>query len=346
MVLRKWMTISLLIVFLLSWMLPTSIWASEADQSGTFTMKVSTQSPNHGDTIEVVIEGHQLIDVYAYEINLEYDPTRLTFIDAKSDAPGFSVPPIVKGTHIQIAHTKVGKGKGLEGAQSLFKLYFRAIQNGSNVLTLSSVKVVDSKLVSSTKQTNVRSTLTIHNPYAFDDLDAFDWAVEAIEDLASRGIVNGTGERLFSPDSAVTRADFLVLLMRALRLKGAYGQPFHDIEPDSYYAQPVLIARNLGIVQGDEANQFHPKASITREDMMVLTDRALRVSNHLTRVGDQSDLSNFEDVSLISDYALASVATLVNIEVIHGYANQVFPQESTNRAQAAVLIYNLLTYIK
>lgn len=187
MVLRKWMKISFVIVLFISWILPTTSWASEADESSTFTMKLSSQIPNQGDTIEVVIEGHQLLDVYAFEINLEYDPTRLTFIDAKSDAPGFSVPPIVKDSHIQLAHTKVGKGKGLEGEQSLIKLHFQAIQNGKNELTLSSVKVVDSKLVSSTKQTNVRSTLTIYNPSTFDDLESFDWALEAIEDLASKG---------------------------------------------------------------------------------------------------------------------------------------------------------------
>ncbi|CAN7466379.1 S-layer homology domain-containing protein [Paenibacillus sp. LjRoot56] len=346
MVLRKWMKISFVLVLFISWILPTTSWASEADESGTFTMKVSSQMPNYGDTIEVLISGHQLIDVYAFEINLEYDPTRLKFIDAKSDAPGFSVPPIVKDTHIQIAHTKVGKGKGLEGEQSLFKLHFQAIQIGNNELTLSSVKIVDSKLGNITKQINTRSTLTIHHPYAFDDLDSFDWAVAAIEDLASQGIVNGTGERQFSPASAVTRADFLVLLMRALGLMGTVGQLFDDIETDAYYAQPVAIARELGIVQGDEMNQFHPKASITREDMMVLTDRALRISNHLIQTGDQSDLTIFEDVSLLSDYAFTSVATLVKIGLVHGYDNQVFPKETTNRAQAAVLIYNLLTYIK
>ncbi|KRE71405.1 S-layer homology domain-containing protein [Paenibacillus sp. Soil750] len=346
MVLRKWMKVSFVLVLFLSWILPTTSSASEADESGTFTMKVSSQMPNYGDTIEVLIAGHQLIDVYAFEINLEYDPTRLKLIDAKSDAPGFSVPPIVKDAHIQLAHTKVGKGKGLEGEQPLFKLHFQAIQNGNNELTLSSVKIVDSNLGNFTKQINTRSTLTIHHPYAFDDLDSFDWAVAAIEDLASQGIVNGTGERQFSPASAVTRADFLVLLMRALGLKGTVGQPFDDIETDVYYAQPVAIARELGIVQGDEVNQFHPKASITREDMMVLTDRALRISNHLTHTGDQSDLTIFEDVSLLSDYAFTSVATLVKIGLVHGYDNQVFPKETTNRAQAAVLIYNLLTYIK
>ncbi|MDR6551134.1 S-layer homology domain-containing protein [Paenibacillus qinlingensis] len=347
MALRKWITSSLVLILGIGLILPTMIWASEAEQSGTFTMKVSSQMPNQGDTIEVVIHAQELIDVYAFEINMAYDPTRLTFIDAKSDVPGFSVPPLVKGTNIQIAHTKIGQGKGLEGEQSLFKMHFKAIKNGRSDLTLSSVKLVDSKLISNTKLTNTRTTLTIHDPYHFDDLDSFDWAVEAIEALASAGIVNGTGERQFSPGAAVTRADYLVLLMRALGLQGTdRGEPFDDIEEGVYYAQPVTMSRALGIVQGDESNQFHPKASITREDMMVLTDRAMRVSKHLTVEGDQEDLTAFEDNAMISEYARKPVATLVKIGLVHGYENGVFPVETTNRAQAAVLIYHLQTFIK
>ncbi|OAS19016.1 S-layer homology domain-containing protein [Paenibacillus oryzisoli] len=346
MVLGKWSKISIILVFLISWIVPTTGWASEALESGTFTMKVSSPIPNKGDTIEVIITGHEMKDVYAFEINMAYDPTRLTFIDAKSDVPGFSVPAIVKQTHIQLAHTKVGQGKGLEGEQTLYKLHFKVIQNGKIELTLNSVRVLDANLVSTTKLMDTRTTLNIHGPYTFDDLDAFDWAIDAIEALAVKGIVNGTGERQFSPDSAVTRADYVVLLMRALGLKGTVGESFEDIDAGVYYAEPVAIARELGLVQGDEGNQFHPQASITREDMMVLTDRALRVSKQLKMDGNESDLADFEDVSSISAYAVNSVATLVKLGLVHGYANGIHPKETTNRAQAAVLIYNILAYLK
>lgn len=346
MVLRKWLTSSVVLLFLTSCILPSAIWASEASGVNTFTMTVSKSMPNHGDTIEVVIDGHQMVDVYAFEVNLEYDPTRLKFIDAKSDMPGFSVPPILKDTHIQLAHTNVGKVNGLEGDQVLFKVHFEAIQNGKNELKLSNVMVVDSKLVNVTKQLNAGTTLTIHDPFAFDDIDDYEWAIAAIEALASKDIVNGTGERIFSPGAAVTRADFTVLLMRALGLKGTDGEAFDDVASDAYYTGSIAAARSLGVVQGDEGNQFHPQASITREDMMVLTDRALRASGHLTTTGDRTALADFDDVASISDYAVDSVATLVKIGLVHGYDNGVFPQETTNRAQAAVLMYNLLNYIK
>jgi hypothetical protein len=348
MVLRKWLISSCVLLFLTSCILPSAIWASEANAPNTFTMTVSKSMPNHGDTIEVVIDGHQLVDVYAFEINVEYDPTRLKFIDAKSDMPGFSVPPILKDTHIQLAHTNVGKVKGLEGEQQLFVMHFEAIQNGKSELKLSNVMVVDSLLVNATKQLNMGATLTIHDPFAFDDLDDYEWAIAAIEALASKGIVNGTGDRIYSPSAAVTRADFTVLLMRALGLKGSNGdeQQFDDVASDAYYAEPIAAARSLGVVEGDEANQFHPSASITREDMMVLTDRALRASGHLTAKGTVADLAAFDDVASIAAYAVESVATLVKIGLVHGYANGVFPQETTNRAQAAVLIFNLLNYIK
>ncbi|OCT15567.1 hypothetical protein A8709_15960 [Paenibacillus pectinilyticus] len=345
MALRKWLTCSFVLVFIVAVILPTAIWASGADSAGTFTMSISKQLPKLGESFEVVIDGHQLVDAYAFEINIDYDPTRLKFIDAKSDVPGFSVSPIVKDTHIQLAHTRVGQGKGLEGEQILFKLHFEAIQNGKSDLILNNVKVVDSKLVSATIQISARTALTVHDPFSFNDLDDFDWAVDAIQELASKGIVNGTGDRLFSPAAAVTRADFVVLLMRALGLKGTDGASFDDIQAGSYYEQPVAAARTLGIVQGDEGNQFHPTASITREDMMVLTDRALRASNHFSAATRPSALTDFNDVPAISDYAVESVAILVGMGLVHGYDNGLHPKETTNRAQAAVLIYNLLNDI-
>ncbi|WNR46222.1 S-layer homology domain-containing protein [Paenibacillus roseipurpureus] len=346
MVMRKWLHTCLSLVILMSLISPTAAWASEASSPSTYSMVVSNKLPAKDETIEVIIVGHALVDVYAFEINVEYDPTRLTFIDAKTSVPGFSVPPILKDKQIQLAHTQVGKDKGLEGDQTLMKLRFKALQNGKAEVILRNVRVVDSKLVSTTKLTDMSTMLNILSTLSFDDMADFDWAIEAIEALAAKGIVNGTGDRTFSPGAAVTRADYLVLLMRALGLQGGGGEPFADVDNEAYYAQPIAAARELGIVQGDEGNQFHPKASITREDMMVLTHRALRATKYLQAASKVSELASFDDADTISDYAVESVAALVESGLIHGFADGIHPQETTNRAQAVVLIHNLLTYIQ
>lgn len=46
----------------------------------------------------------------------------------------------------------------------------------------------------------------------FTDLAAFGWAQKEIEVLASKGIINGTGNGTFNPGASISRADFILLL--------------------------------------------------------------------------------------------------------------------------------------
>lgn len=180
---------------------------------------------------------------------------------------------------------------------------------------------------------------------SFEDVDAYDWAKQAVQALAARGIVNGTSESTFSPEQPVTRVDFVVLLMRALELKGDSGTRFADVQEGSYYDEPLAAARSLGIVEGDDNNEFHPQSAVTREDMMVLADRALQASGRIPAGGELSSLGEFTDTQDISTYAINSVANLVRYDLAHGYDQGIHPKETTNRAQAAVLIYNIFTFL-
>ena len=56
---------------------------------------------------------------------------------------------------------------------------------------------------------------------------------------------------------------------------------FDDIDKDAYYYEEIGKAKMLGITYGIGNNKFSPDASITRQDMMVLTERALRIMKNL-----------------------------------------------------------------
>ncbi|GFZ79445.1 hypothetical protein GCM10008018_26150 [Paenibacillus marchantiophytorum] len=343
--LRKWGTRCLALLILLTMNLPFASAATEVDKQPVYTLSVSNDTPSKGDTVEVLIKGSHLKDLYAFEINLDVDATTLKLIEAKTEVSGFSVGPIQKENHIQLAHTRVGQVKGIDGDQILYKVKFEAIRYGQVELRISKVKTVDSALASATLQIDAKHNFTIKSPYLFDDLDNYEWAIKAIEALAKAGIVTGTSDRMFSPEASITRADFVVLLMRTLKLKGEAGQSFDDVQDGLYYTTALAQARGLDIVQGDESNNFRPKASITREDMMVLTDRALRAAQ-LSLATSESVLDDFNDASIISDYAIGSVAILVKLGLIQGYDQGIHPKETSNRAQAAMLIQNLLAYVE
>ena len=175
----------------------------------------------------------------------------------------------------------------------------------------------------------------------FDDLAGYGWAEKQIGVLASKGIIGGTTATTFSPERQITRADYLTLLMSTLGLTEKCGTNFDDVEAGAYYYDAVGTAKKLGIISGAGNNQFNPKAYISRQDMMVLTEKALNLVKKLEAAGAAADLDQFADQSQISGYAASSVANFVKAGLIHGANGRINPRAGTTRAEAAALLYNI-----
>jgi hypothetical protein len=175
----------------------------------------------------------------------------------------------------------------------------------------------------------------------FIDLDKAVWAKKPVEVLTSKGIVEGKSETEYDPMTAITRADFLCYLVRALGVDAEFEDNFKDISPDARYYKEIGIAKKLGITTGTGNNLFKPEESITRQDMIVLTMRALRLLNRLKQEGAAKDLDRFTDKSLVADYAVDAVATAVSEGLIIGNGGEVNPRGDTNRAEAAMFLYRI-----
>lgn len=176
---------------------------------------------------------------------------------------------------------------------------------------------------------------------SFSDLQSTEWARHSIEVMASKGIVNGISDAEFQPAQPITRADFLVLLVRTLELNGAPGAAFEDVPEQAYYNEPLRIARGLGITDGAGSNRFDPLAPVTREEMMVLTARALSAANQMLPAVNKSVLESFHDADAISSYAEEGVASLVNAGLVQGYDQAIHPKATTTRAETVVLMYSI-----
>ncbi|QHT59779.1 hypothetical protein GXP70_07310 [Paenibacillus lycopersici] len=175
----------------------------------------------------------------------------------------------------------------------------------------------------------------------FADIGNYGWAKKQIEVLASKGVINGTSEQSFSPAAGITRADYLVLLVRTLGLSADFTDNFADIQPEDYFYKEIGIAKKLGITTGSGDNRFNPAASITRQDMMTLTEKALRSLDRISQHGSAADLDGFADESRIAAYAADSVAALVKEGLIEGDGDFIHPLASTTRAEAAVFLYRI-----
>ena len=175
----------------------------------------------------------------------------------------------------------------------------------------------------------------------FTDLSSHPWAKHEIEVLASKGIIKGISKDLYDPSSNITRADFLKLLITTLDLKAVVTDNFIDVHKDDYYYETVGIAKALGIVKGVGDERFEPKTPVTRQDMMVMVDRALDVAKLQLEDVTGKILSSFDDADEVADYAKASVEKLIRSAIIKGSNNLINPRGNTTRAEAAVVLYRL-----
>ncbi len=181
----------------------------------------------------------------------------------------------------------------------------------------------------------------VYAAVTFDDLGSAAWAKNQIEVLASKGIMRGASEKEFTPQAKITRADFMYSLIRALGADAEVEMNFDDIDKDAYYYKEIGMAKKLGITSGTGNNRFSPDSVITRQDMMVLTDKALKLIKKLKLQGPASELEKFTDRSLIASYATGSIASIVKEGLIVGSGGGINPLGSTTRAEAAVFLYKI-----
>jgi len=164
------------------------------------------------------------------------------------------------------------------------------------------------------------------------------WAEHAVNRAISEGIVSGYPDGTFKPNADVTRAEFSVMLINALREEttGSALSFADSSEIGDWARSAVSKAVQAGILKGYADGSFRPNAYITRAEMAVMTARALKLQG-----GDPAG-TVFADETSIPVWAKDSTAALKNAGVIRGTGANVFkPDARTTRAEAAVVLLNM-----
>lgn len=181
----------------------------------------------------------------------------------------------------------------------------------------------------------------IQSNKSFADLQGY-WAKADIELLANKWIVDGKTELQFVPEATVTRAEFAAMLVRSLGLAETKSFGFRDIGANDWYAGAVSTAYKAGLINGFEDGTFRPKATITREQMVVMMMRAMNIGGKEIKA-DHALLHRFSDLTLISSWSGAAVSQALAGGLIEGVTDTVFaPNDSATRAQAAVILKRML----
>ncbi|WP_166245392.1 S-layer homology domain-containing protein [Paenibacillus turpanensis] len=177
----------------------------------------------------------------------------------------------------------------------------------------------------------------------FDDVRNEHWAARTIRLLGAKHLIQGSADRQFEPDRPVTRAEFIALLTRALRLSDtSASNPFSDVDSGAWYANSVVTAHRHGLIDGTGDSRFEPDRVVTREEMAALLVRAYK--KQAGPQGDASDLTlTFKDREEISPWAMTAVGQALANGLMAGRTENSFqPGASVTRAEMAQAIYNIV----
>ena len=170
----------------------------------------------------------------------------------------------------------------------------------------------------------------------FNDIDTYDWAIDAIEGLYYVGIVNGMEEGVFNPAGQVTREQFCKMVVQLFGVMQYDTETnFVDVNSDAWYASYINSAIKAGYVQGQSDEYFGIGEPIMRQDMATILYRGLGSKNKAIEL-------DFTDNENIAPYAQDAISELCGLGVFNGYEDGSFkPRGTATRAEAAKVIWGI-----
>ncbi|TXK75076.1 S-layer homology domain-containing protein [Paenibacillus sp. N3.4] len=212
---------------------------------------------------------------------------------------------------------------------------------------------------------------------SFNDVTLHDWARDYLDILYSKGIMNNKSSSQFLPNDAITRGEFVTLLVKIFDVPLLNEDTsFHTNDPTNpnfqgtfadvrrglglsnssslYDFMHIEAGARAGIVRGNSAGLFAPGNTISREDAAVMIERAANMKVNSDAAKSLVTLKKeFTDATTIGTYAQPSVEAVFKAGFIDGIENALVegqkkptysfdPKGNLTRAQASAIIIRVL----
>ena len=192
---------------------------------------------------------------------------------------------------------------------------------------------------------------------SFEDVteENYPWAITAIEDMTTDGIIKGYTDGTFRPAQSITKMESLILSARVLGYTKEQNKPFTDYaftlykdvvdEYDINYKGEVAYLLYKGILTEEELDAYispdNVNSYLLRSEAAVLLTKVMGGEELL----DTSADVDFVDKKDIPSAAIPSVAYVKSIGLMGSMSTEeeIFePSFAVNRAQMAVLLYRIM----
>jgi hypothetical protein len=166
------------------------------------------------------------------------------------------------------------------------------------------------------------------------------WARETIERLNSYSVISDYFFDEFNnlrPDSFITRGEFSLLVVDALKLgseKEYENKYFIDINYESEFFKSTTILKELGIINGFEDFTYKPDNLLKRDEIATI------ISNFMPN--NIAKLSNVTFVDTQSNWAYENIEKIKDLGIIKGDNGYYMPNKNLTRAEAFTIIERIL----
>ena len=208
--------------------------------------------------------------------------------------------------------------------------------NGKFSFTMPDSKItIDAQFVEKTDEIPV-----VINPFA--DVKESDWFYNDVMFVYSNGIMAGTGETTFEPNTTTNRAMFVAVVWRLENMPAPENTAsFTDVEKGTWYTEAAAWAYENGIASGFGDGTFGPNEKLTREQLAVFLYKYAQYKGYdLTITGN---IDSFIDKDSVSPWAKDAVTWAVQNGFIAGKdGNKLDPKGFATRAEFAAIIHRFI----
>ena len=200
---------------------------------------------------------------------------------------------------------------------------------------------------------NVTNSFTLYAKWTeidttpFKDVKPSDWFYDAAIDMYERGLMIGTEDDTFEPNTNLFRAMIVTILYRLEGEPDVTGlaNPFDDVDESEWYTDAIRWAAKNGIVLGYGDGKFGANDPVTKEQLEALIYRTQQSIGKIP----PDILTDFEwpDFDKVSDWAKSAVNALTIQGLFADIPGSNFnPQSPATRAVIASVLYRWLTAVE
>ncbi|MCY9703763.1 S-layer homology domain-containing protein [Paenibacillus alvei] len=172
----------------------------------------------------------------------------------------------------------------------------------------------------------------------FDDITGL-YGQQDIINLYKKGIVTGSGNRLYEPERSVSRAEFITMVNRMFNLQPVASDipAYDDVTRGAWYYGAVQAGSLLHLVEGTGERSFQPQQAVTRQEAAAIIVRAFKQS-----AKTDSGVLSYPDASQIAKWAKPYVSVMQKLKLMNGDEEGFRPNDSLTRQETAVVLNRAL----